>query len=83
MNLLYIELSAYNSGTVKILLVEDDPDILTVVKAGLEADYHTVETAVNGGDGSFMARNYDYDAIILDYSLPKKKGIILWKIFLS
>jgi two-component system, OmpR family, manganese sensing response regulator len=39
------------------------------------SDGHLVEFARDGLEGSFLARNYDYEAIILDYSLPKKDGL--------
>ncbi len=60
---------------MKVLIVEDDPGIAELLKEGLSADAHTVEVATNGADGSFLARSYEYDAIVLDYSLPKKNGL--------
>lgn len=60
---------------MKILVVEDDIDTAEMVREGLAADSHTVEVATDGADGSFLGRGYDYDAIILDYSLPKKNGL--------
>lgn len=39
------------------------------------AEKHIVETSPDGADGSFLGRSFQYDAIILDYSLPKKDGI--------
>ncbi len=39
------------------------------------AEKHIVEVAKDGANGSFLARSYLYDAIILDYSLPKKDGL--------
>lgn len=62
---------------MKILVIEDDEAVANMVKIGLMADSCVVELAANGADGSFLARSYDYDAIILDYSLPKKDGIIV------
>ena len=64
---------------MKILLVEDDLDTATMIKSGLTADAHTVEIAADGGNGSFMGRNYEFDAIVLDYSLPKKDGLVVCK----
>lgn len=62
---------------MKILVVEDDSAVANMVKDGLAADAHMVEIALDGADGSFLARSYDYDAIILDYSLPKKDGLVV------
>jgi len=64
---------------MKILIVEDDKDIAEMVRSGLAAHNHAVEVAPDGADGSFMARSYDYDAIVLDYSLPKKNGLAVCK----
>ncbi|MEI6305003.1 MAG: response regulator transcription factor [Candidatus Taylorbacteria bacterium] len=60
---------------MKILIVEDDKSISETLRSGLMAAAHNVEVADNGNDGSFMARSFIYDAIILDYSLPKKDGL--------
>jgi two-component system, OmpR family, copper resistance phosphate regulon response regulator CusR len=64
---------------MKILIVEDDKGIAEILREGLTAESHTVEVADNGADGSFLARSFDYDAIVLDYSLPKKNGLIVCK----
>ncbi|MEK7501783.1 MAG: response regulator transcription factor [Patescibacteria group bacterium] len=62
---------------MKILVVEDDRAVADMVKNGLASDSYTVEIAKDGAEGSFLARSYEYDAIILDYSLPKKDGLIV------
>jgi two-component system, OmpR family, copper resistance phosphate regulon response regulator CusR len=64
---------------MKVLIVEDDQGIAELLKEGLSAESHSVEIANNGADGSFLARSYDYDAIVLDHSLPKKNGIVVCK----
>lgn len=60
---------------MKILVVEDDNGVAEMVKSGLSSDGHVVETADDGAEGSFLAKSYEYDAIVLDYSLPKKDGL--------
>ncbi len=60
---------------MKTLVVDDDINLASSVKSNLGAFAHTVEVAHDGADGSFLARTYNYDVIILDYSLPKKDGI--------
>ena len=60
---------------MKYLVIEDDRAVAEMVKAGLAAQSHTVEISGDGADGSFLARSYEYDAIVLDYSLPKKDGL--------
>ncbi|MBP6858917.1 MAG: response regulator transcription factor [Candidatus Pacebacteria bacterium] len=64
---------------MKILIVEDDKDLSAVLKDSLTAMTYTVETAFDGGEGLFLAKNYEYDAIVLDYSLPKKNGLAVCK----
>jgi len=59
---------------VKILLVEDDKKIATTVKRGLEAEAFTVEVALNGTDGLWLAKEGTYDLIILDIMLPGRNG---------
>lgn len=60
---------------MKLLIVEDDGKIAELLKNGLNSRDHTVEVANDGADGSFMGRSFEYDAIVLDYSLPKKNGL--------
>ncbi len=62
---------------MKILIVEDDPEMREFLRDGFEAESSTVDTADNGADGSYLARTNEYDVIILDYSLPKKNGGII------
>lgn len=59
---------------MKILIIEDDKEVLDYLKNSFINISHTVDTATNGADGSYMARTNGYDAIILDYSLPEKSG---------
>jgi DNA-binding response OmpR family regulator len=60
---------------MKVLIIEDDRDVAEMIKSGLRSESYTVEVSPDGADGSFLARSYDYDVIVLDYSLPKKNGL--------
>ena len=60
---------------MKFLIVEDDLNAATVVKDSLVAFSHTVEISGDGSDALFLAKSYDYDAILLDNSLPGKDGL--------
>ncbi|MFA6432696.1 MAG: response regulator transcription factor [Candidatus Paceibacterota bacterium] len=60
---------------MKVLIVEDDRNMAETVKESLAAYSHTVDISPDGADGSFLGRSYAYDAIVLDYSLPKKDGL--------
>lgn len=59
---------------MKILIIEDDKKIIDFLKASLEAEYFAVDVAHDGEKGLYLARTNEYDLIILDNNLPKKKG---------
>lgn len=66
---------------MKILIIEDDENILCLLKDGFEEEDFIVETANNGSDGLYLASMNSYDVIILDWMLPQMSGInILEKI---
>ena len=60
---------------VKILLVEDDKKIATIVKRGLEAEGYTVEVAFDGVDGLWLATEGSFDLIVLDIMLPRPQRV--------
>ena len=57
-----------------ILVVEDNPDILDLLKDRLEFEKYAVLTATNGQDGLEKARKEKPDLIILDLMLPLIDG---------
>ena len=59
---------------MKILIVEDDKDVLDFLSSSLGAEGFVIDTAEDGGKGTFMACNNYYDLIILDLNLPGKNG---------
>jgi len=59
---------------MRILIVEDEPDLLASLAQALREEGYAVDTADNGADGLFNAQSYDYDAIVLDVMLPKMDG---------
>ena len=59
---------------MRILVVEDEPDLLRGLSQALREEGYAVDTAANGEDGLFNAQNTDYDAIVLDVMLPKMDG---------
>lgn len=62
---------------MRILIVEDEPDLLASLAQAVREEGYAVDTAHDGEDGFYKAENYDYDAIILDVMLPKMDG---WEI---
>jgi DNA-binding response OmpR family regulator len=59
----------------KILVVEDDEDVLKMISDGLRFEHYNVEAAQDGEEASAMLRTREYDMIILDWELPKLSGI--------
>jgi DNA-binding response OmpR family regulator len=59
---------------VRILIIEDEPELQSLLKTNLEDQGFFVDTATKGDKGSYLGRTNDYDAILLDYLLPEKQG---------
>ena len=60
---------------VKILVVDDEPAILDTVRAYLEAEGYTVQTASDGPGALKLARTFQPNLIVLDILLPGLDGI--------
>ena len=61
------------------MLVEDDRDIVKVVKAYLERAGYAVEAVFNGLEGLELALKRDFDVFILDWNLPGLSGLELMR----
>ncbi len=59
---------------MRILVVEDEADLLRSIAQALREEGYAVDTATNGEDGLFSAENSDYDAVVLDVMMPKMDG---------
>ena len=68
---------AARTVNMRILIVEDEPDLLRSLAQAFREEGYAVDSANNGEDGLFNAQSYEYDAIILDVMLPKLDG---WEI---
>lgn len=63
-----------------ILIVEDEPSIVTLIKYNLEKEGFLTEVALNGEEAIEIAdKNRDIDLIVLDLMLPKMDGIEVCK----
>ncbi|MEK7710310.1 MAG: response regulator [Planctomycetota bacterium] len=60
-----------------ILLVDDDPDMLTSLLAVLDGSGATIETATDGNAAVEVAIAFDPDLIVLDAMLPKRSGFLV------
>lgn len=67
----------------KILIVEDNEDLANTVRTFLMFEHHTVEHLADGQDASDHLRTFQYELIILDWSLPRLNGIDILKRFRS
>lgn len=63
----------------KILLVEDDVNVVSFIKKGLTEESFVVSVAFDGLSAYQMAVSNEYDLIILDIMLPDKNGIEVCK----
>ncbi|MBK9128333.1 MAG: response regulator [Phycisphaerales bacterium] len=61
----------------KILVVDDDPDILTAITVGLAETGATIETATDGSTAVSLAEKSSPDLVILDIMLPQKSGFLV------
>jgi len=60
---------------MRILVVEDEPQILKYLKRELERAGFVVDAEANGRKGLYLAKTNDYDAAVLDMRLPEMTGI--------
>ena len=60
---------------MKILIIDDEPEMVEIIKNNLINHSYVVDTAYSGEKGSYMARTNTYNLIIIDYSLPEKNGL--------
>ena len=58
-----------------ILLVEDDPSLIELVRYNLEAADFDVAVEMDGDGGLMAIRERDFDAVILDWMMPNMSGI--------
>ncbi|MFP6649751.1 MAG: response regulator [Pirellulaceae bacterium] len=61
----------------RILIVDDDPDIIESVRYALEKKDYQVLVARDGNQGLAMAEREDPDLIILDMMMPKRSGFLV------
>jgi len=62
---------------MKILVIEDEPEMMGLIKQFLEDENYIVEGACNFSSGMDKIVSYDYDCILLDIMLPGGNGLEL------
>ncbi len=60
---------------MRVLVVEDDPDLNRQLVDALKDAGYAVDTAPDGEEGHFLGDTEPYDAVVLDIGLPKMDGI--------
>ena len=64
-----------NTNDIKILLVDDEPDILEIVGYNLKSEGYKIYTASNGVEGVRIAKKINPHLILLDIMMPEMDGI--------
>ncbi len=59
---------------MRILLAEDEPKVAEHVRAGLVAEGYAVDVATDGDEAVWLAEENNYDALLLDVTMPHKDG---------
>ncbi|HEX6947458.1 MAG TPA: response regulator transcription factor [Acidimicrobiia bacterium] len=62
---------------MRLLVVEDEPDLADVVARGLRREGHAVDVATGVGEAEVKLRSAAYDLVILDWNLPDGSGLAL------
>ena len=60
---------------MRLLLIEDDLDLINQLRPQLQKSGFAVEVAQDGIDGEFLAQEESFDGIVLDLGLPKRPGL--------
>lgn len=60
---------------MRLLLIEDDPDLSRTLKIDLERAGFAVDTATDGKTGEFLGSTENFDIVILDLGLPLLSGL--------
>jgi len=61
----------------RVLIVDDDHDILTSIQAAMEPTGAVIETATNGNQAVELAEKNQPDVIVLDMMLPGRSGFLV------
>ena len=70
-----IAMPARATGGVRVLVIDDEPEIRRAVRTGLAGAHFTVEGATTGAQGMDLVARWHPDIIILDLSLPDMDGV--------
>ncbi len=60
---------------MRILVVEDNPDMAAAIRQGLKENGYSVDVTHNGFEGEELAATEPYDLVVLDVMLPDRDGV--------
>ena len=59
----------------RILVIDDDPDSLSIIAEALRWDGYQVQTAISGSEGITLIQSWSPDLILLDVNMPEMNGV--------
>jgi two-component system OmpR family response regulator len=59
---------------MRVLVIEDEPDLLRALTRALREECYAVDEARDGEEGLYKATSWEYDALVLDLMLPRLDG---------
>ena len=68
---------------MRLLVVEDEPDLANALARGLRRDGHAVDIALTSIDADIRLRSALYDLVCLDWNLPDGSGLTLCRDLVS
>jgi two-component system, OmpR family, response regulator len=68
------------SAAMRLLVIEDEPDLLNGLARALRRAGYSVDTSADGEDGLLKAQSVGYDAVVLDVMLPRLDG---WQVLVK
>src|SRR3954464_12027854 len=66
-----------SAAAKRVLLVDDDPEIIEAIRYALESRGYQIFIARDGNQGLAMAEREDPDLVILDMMMPKRSGFLV------
>jgi len=64
---------------LRVLVIEDDPEVAAFISKGLTEQGHLVDRAEDGKTGLLLATTEDYDVMVVDRMLPQLDGLTIVK----
>ena len=72
-----------NFQTNKILIVDDEPDVIEFLSYNFRKNGYEVEGAANGTEGIYKVSSFSPDIIIADIMMPNMDGIVMCRLLKS